>query len=54
MPRWLLAFVVIIALVALDRAYMDGKNAAFIMSGVHGFANAFTDWVGPALRKWRQ
>ena len=51
--RWLLAVAIIVALVTLDRAYMDGRNAAFLMSGARRAAHIINDWASELTRKIR-
>jgi hypothetical protein len=52
--RWFLAIVVIFALVALDRAYMDGQNAALIVSAARGAAAAINNWADDLTRSIRR
>jgi hypothetical protein len=51
--RWFLAVVIVLALIALDRAYMNGQNAAFVMSGVRRAAHVINDWTSELTRKIR-
>jgi hypothetical protein len=43
--RWFLAILIILVLAALDRAYMDGQNAALIMSLIRRGAAVINDWA---------
>jgi len=42
--RLFLAALVIVALLALDRAYLDGQNAAILMSFARQAGAMITDW----------
>jgi hypothetical protein len=48
--RWFLAALIILALIALDRAYMDGQNAALIMSLAQRTAAAINEWANDLVR----
>jgi hypothetical protein len=52
--RWFLAIVIILALVALDRAYMDGQNAALIVSAARRVAAAISNWANDLTRSIRR
>jgi hypothetical protein len=52
--RWFWAALVIVILVALDRAYMDGQNAAFLLSLAHRGARIINDWADDLMRSLRR
>ena len=52
--RWFLAAVIVLGLFALDRAYMDGQNAAFIASLAQRGAAAINNWAGDLVRSIRR
>jgi hypothetical protein len=43
--RWFVALLIILVLFALDRAYMDGQNAALIMSLARRGSAAISAWA---------
>jgi hypothetical protein len=51
--RWFWTAVIVLGLIALDRAYMDGQNAAFLMSGARRAAHVINDWASELTRKIR-
>jgi hypothetical protein len=48
--RWFLAAPIILVLFALDRAYMDGQNAALIMSLAQRTAATINEWANDLVR----
>jgi hypothetical protein len=46
--------LVIVALFAIDRAYMDGQNADQVLSLVRWVGVHVTDWTGDLLRPLRK
>jgi hypothetical protein len=52
--RLFLAILIILVLVVLDRAYMDGQNAALIMSLVRRGAAAINDWANHLIGSLRR
>ena len=52
--RWFLAVLMIFLLIALDRAYMDGQNAALFMSVARRGATAINDWADDLVRATRR
>jgi len=55
-PRsaWFRIVLIVLALSAADRAYMDGQNAAFLVSGMRSVAAAFNRQVDDLLRYLRK
>jgi len=51
--RWFWTAVIVLGLIALDRAYMDGQNAALILSGARRAAQVINDWASELTRKIR-
>jgi hypothetical protein len=51
MPRWVLAIVIILVLIGLDRAYMGGQNAALLMLAAHRTADLAADLARDVTRK---
>ena len=51
--RWFWTAAIILVLLALDRAYMDGQNAALILSGARRAAQVINDWAIELTRKIR-
>ena len=51
--RWFWTAAIILVLFALDRAYMDGQNAALMMSGARRAAHVINDWASELTRKIR-
>jgi hypothetical protein len=51
--RWFLAVVIILGLIALNRAYMDGQNAAFLTANARRAALVINDWASELTRKIR-
>ena len=43
--RWFTATIIILVLIALDRAYMDGQNAALLMSLARRVAATLNQWA---------
>jgi hypothetical protein len=52
--RWFWAAVMISVLIALDRAYMDGQNAALIVSLAQRAAAAINQWADDLMRLIRR
>jgi hypothetical protein len=52
--RWFAAAVIILVLIALDRAYMDGQNAASILSLAQRVAAAISQWADDLVRLVRR
>jgi hypothetical protein len=52
--RWFWAAVIILVLIALDRAYMDGQNAALILSLAQRAAAAINQWADDLMRLIRR
>lgn len=52
--RWFSAVLLMVVLFAIDRAYMDGQNAAAIMSLVRWVGMHITGWVDDLLRPLRR
>jgi hypothetical protein len=52
--RWFAAAVIILVLIALDRAYMDGQNAALLMSLAQRAAAAINQWADDLMRLIRR
>jgi hypothetical protein len=52
--RWFAAVIVIFVLIALDRAYMDGQNAALLMSLAQRAAAAINQWADDLMRLIRR
>jgi hypothetical protein len=52
--RWFLAIIIICALVALDRAYMDGQNSALIVSAARRAAASINNWADDLTRSIRR
>jgi len=52
--RWFWIALVIFVLSALDRAYMDGQNTAFVVSGMHALAATVNRQVDDLLRYLRK
>jgi hypothetical protein len=52
--RWFLAALIILVLIALDRAYMDGQNAALILSLARRAAAAINEWANDLVRLVRR
>jgi hypothetical protein len=48
------ALLIILVFFALDRAYMDGQNAAFIMSLVRRGAAVISDWANHLVGSLRR
>jgi hypothetical protein len=48
--RWFVAALIILVLIALDRAYMDGQNAALILSLAQRAAAAMNEWANDLVR----
>jgi hypothetical protein len=54
MMRWFWIVLIVIVLSAADRAYMDGQNAAFVVSGMRSLAAAFNRQFDDLLRYLRK
>jgi hypothetical protein len=52
--RWFWIFLIVIMLSAADRAYMDGQNMAFVVSGMRSLAVTFNRQVEDVLRYLRR
>jgi hypothetical protein len=52
--RWFWTTIVIVALLAVDRAYFDGQNAAVLMSLARQGARVINDWAEHFARLMRQ
>jgi hypothetical protein len=52
--RWFWAAVVIVVLMAADRAYMDGQNTALAISGLKSVAAFISRHVDDLLRPLRR
>jgi hypothetical protein len=52
--RWFWIALVIFVLSAADRAYMDGQNTAFVMSGMRSVATVVNRQVDDLLRYLRR
>ncbi len=52
--RWFWTVLIIIVLSAADRAYMDGQNTAFVVSGMRSLAATFNRQVEDLLRYLRE
>jgi hypothetical protein len=52
--RWFAAVVIIFVLIALDRAYMDGQNAALILSLAQRVAATISQWADDLVRLVRR
>ena len=52
--RWFTATIIILVLIALDRAYMDGQNAALLMSLARRAAAAINQWADDLMRLIRR
>jgi hypothetical protein len=53
-PVLLWIVLIVFALSAADRAYMDGQNAAFMVSGMRSLAVAFNRQVDDLLQYLRK
>ncbi len=51
--RWFWAVLIVIVLSAADRAYMDGQNTAFVVSGMRSLATTLNRQVEDLLRHLR-
>lgn len=54
MMRWFWIVLVIVVLSAADRAYMDGQNMTFVVSGMRALAATFNRQVEDLLRYLRR
>jgi hypothetical protein len=52
--RWFTAAVIILVLIALDRAYMDGQNAALLMSLAQRAGAIVSQWADDLVRLVRR
>jgi hypothetical protein len=52
--RWFWIVLIVLVLSAADRAYMDGQNAAFVVSGMRSLAAVFNRQVDDLLRYLRK
>jgi len=52
--RWFAVAVIILVLIALDRAYMGGQNAALLMSLAQRAAAAINQWADDLMRLVRR
>jgi len=52
--RWFAAAVIIFVLIALDRAYMDGQNAALILALAQRVAATISQWADDLVRLVRR
>ena len=48
------AIIIVFVLIALDRAYMDGQNAALLMSLARRAAAALNQWADDLMRLIRR
>jgi hypothetical protein len=49
MPRWFAAALILVGLVALDRAFLDGHVAADVLSLLTRLARAINQWTASIL-----
>jgi hypothetical protein len=52
--RWFLAVVVILVFFALDRAYMNGRNAELLLSTARRGAVVVNNWAADLTRSLRR
>jgi hypothetical protein len=52
--RWFWIILIILVLTAVDRAYMDGQNTAFVVSGARSLATSFNRQVDALFRYLRK
>jgi hypothetical protein len=52
--RWFAAAVIILVLIALDRAYMDGQNATLLISLAQRAAATVNQWADDLMRLVRR
>ena len=52
--RWFWIVVIIVVVSAVDRTYMDGQTAAYMISGARSLAATFNREVNYLLRHLRQ
>jgi hypothetical protein len=52
--RWFFAVAMILAFFALDRAYMDGRNAELLLSTARRGAVVVNNWAADLTRSLRR
>jgi hypothetical protein len=52
--RWIWTFIVVLALYGVDRAYLDGENAALVSSVLRSAGSSINGHVDDMLRPLRR